>query len=318
MRTKLKACSFSGMAFVVCLVSACKKETPISNTNETLTSNTDESLNDSLPKNTTERKSAAEYLAECSQAGVNVPKPLNDKQYWQSIKPVDKNGIHFAAGMSFGNLYTHATPESGGCVQLVGDPREGKQIAFAICWSQKGEVCFWESYIPVARDDSNYLLTSLDNATPFSDQNFNNECTQCHRGNNPFVGHGFGDPDELGDKAFTNFPDAIFTKALVPKHWLQNSKGDESYQCSGACHIIPKLSANEGFCSIGLSMMSEGLMLGSKLKIKESMNSDGKTSVPIAGELDEETLKQCQQYTEFLKVCGNRPTKRDLGICPSL
>lgn len=265
---------------------------------------------------------AEQYANECKKANVVLPHAISDSKYWSEHRTVDLKFTHFAAGsVDDGDLYIHEE-ENGGCLQLNGNYKGRTSVAFAICWSATGSVCFWEQS-GKTRDElyGNFVISDSNDATPYSQ--VDNNCISCHRGNNPFVGHG-----DLGDPAFNNFPDVPFTQPIGPKEWFRSDwntlqKGDDAYQCSGSCHAIPKLDINDGFCGLGIAMMQEGMMLGTKLKIKDAALAKSSPQTqnqqnPKAGpQLDAKTALQCQQYASFLKACGIRKLNpRYLGICP--
>lgn len=268
----------------------------------------------------------AEYNELCKSKGVLIPdKPHYDKAFWVERRSFSPNFQHFAAFLKTSEVYLSANQNGAGCVYGMSNQRKYMQteeyakeeralierykenkavyvpsnppeLTASICWSDKGDVCFWEDSgapLTAPEDNSNYTVAqSPTTLTPFSKGSPLAPCTGCHRGDNLFVGHG-----ELGDPSLKRFPATKLVNAVGPKEWQPpTDTPPEQIQCAEGCHKVAQPGYD--YCALAINMMRGGLMLGTKFGLKAALAA---TTSESSEALDAE---ECTAWHEFLKICS--------------
>jgi hypothetical protein len=210
-------------------------------------------------------RNQAKYCADCLAAGVPEPPALGSGK-WESKGTVDKK---FTSEDVKDIMVYESTSPPGVCVAL---PRgDGADIALlgVICQSKEsGKACFWDN---IDSDSGNRITESdvkdFDVAKFQNGDQLEEDCTECHRGDNVYLVHDELDqiPSRDPGKRYAPMPTGAHTNGDFwsnPGRKRKNDPGDKNLMRAdgcGMCHTMPAMS--QGYCDNVLSpAISRGVM----------------------------------------------------------
>ena len=206
----------------------------------------------------------AKYCADCLAAGVPEPPALSSGK-WQSKGTVDKK---FTSEDVKDILVYESSSPPGVCVAL---PRgDGADISLlgVICQSQKtGKACFWDNVDSAGDRITDADVANIDVAKFQNGDQLEEDCTDCHRGDNVYLVHDELEqiPSRDPEKRYEPMPTGAHTNGTFWSNPGRKRKNDAAGKnlmredgC-GMCHTMPAMSLD--YCNSVLEpAMARGVM----------------------------------------------------------
>lgn len=193
---------------------------------------------------------ATAYVDDCRDKAVPVPPPWGDPG-WEKQKTLKPEELWILNGKDMSaEVWTYrpkkGEPGEGGlCVAL---PRysNGTLIAMGIiCQGKEGYVCFWDLGAPTVDkpggdpgQKANPKGVKVDDMPNGS--NLKENCTECHRGSNGFIGH--AGIDTIGGES--SKPYKPLSGGRTDQVWSNPKAPGKFAPGCQACHVLPKLTRN--------------------------------------------------------------------------
>ena len=248
----------------------------------------------------------AAYCAACLKAGVPEP-PSFSSGKWQSKGSLAKNSQFTSQNVKDILVYESAKPP-GVCVALPRGEGDDIELDGVICQGKEsGKACFWDN---IDSSSGNRIVESdfknMDIAKFQNGDQLDEDCTNCHRGDNVYLIH-----DELSqiplsdpDKRYEPIPTGPHTDGSF---WNNPGRGPNEKNLMreegcGECHKMPAMSLE--YCS---SVLSPAITTG---------------YMPQSGKLDETDRDKltcrdvCLLHYECIENgAAGLPDQADAGIC---
>jgi hypothetical protein len=202
---------------------------------------------------------ATDYMNKCATAGVPLPPKWGDPAW---VKKGNLSQV-FASKLPTTEVWVAQSPngvcyalpriDSGGTIQLLGQ----------ICQNPKtGRTCFWDNKDPSDGKTGLAVTPGLGPEKMAGGDKLEENCTECHRGDNAFIVHpgtalefsGQNPCSGGGSKPTDVATGAKYTPMGAPK--FQNPPDDaldKKLKACNQCHSIPKLS--KSYCGTVLEGM---------------------------------------------------------------
>ena len=204
---------------------------------------------------------ATQYMKDCDAAGVPVPPKWGDPA-WVKRGPLEPKDVFVSKDKPKVDVYTYTTPsgicyalprlDAGGTIKLLGQICQNKS---------NGKTCFWDNKDPSDGATPLTVAPGLGPEKMAGADKLDENCSQCHRGDNAFIMHP-GTPLELSPQnpctGGGNRPsDASARYAPIGAPKFQNPPSDPALngklsECN-TCHEIPKLT--KAYCNNVLEPM---------------------------------------------------------------
>lgn len=208
----------------------------------------------------------AAYCRACVAAGVPEP-PSFSSGKWKSKGSLAKDSQFASSNVKDIMVYESANPP-GVCVALPRGEGNDIELLGVICQGEKsGKACFWDNIDSKSGDRIvGPDVKKLDIAKFQNGDQLDEDCTECHRGDNVYLVH-----DEL-EQIPSRDPENRYEPIPTGAHtngdfWSNpdrtrdddpNGKNQMGGGC-GSCHAMPSMS--EGYCDAVLSnAVSRGVM----------------------------------------------------------
>lgn len=134
---------------------------------------------------------ASQYMKDCAAAGVPLPPPWGDPRWVNQGELPDKN--NFAGGTNrYTEVWVSRSP-AGICYALprrVANDKDPIQLLGQICQSTAtGKACFWDNIGLDGKRIEGSATNGLDPSKLQGGDKLEENCTNCHRGDNVFIIH---------------------------------------------------------------------------------------------------------------------------------
>lgn len=204
----------------------------------------------------------SQYMRDCEAAGVPLPPPWGDPA-WQRRGAVDSARLVVKPDR-ITEVWTYGGSAGAGCTALVRKlvaplPDGTIENLGIICQGGKpARACFWDNIdATTGALLKGASVAGMDAADIQDGTSLAEVCTNCHRGDNAFIGH----PGTPLDQNSTMVEGSGRYEPVSPQPGWENPPDDLGLPprdgCS-ACHSIPKLTV--GYCGILRRVLENGTM----------------------------------------------------------